>query len=151
MAKQLLVLTLILWTWDSLALDIPASCEAVIQGGTASDTDVDEAAVNYLHLKFNNALVYSRKVYFQFDTSILVIDTNSPAGLRLMFQANYKQRVQLWALKQAYPGFNDNITWNIAQASVACASASSGLITIAPRMSSIAPAKSRRRMSTSAF
>lgn len=97
-------------------MEAPLLAEAVIRGGTEAGTDVDEAAAGYLHLKHNTSLVFSRKIYFQFDVSGAAADTNAPATLHLAFVSTYQQRVQLWALSQAYPGFNSSITWNNAQA-----------------------------------
>ena len=47
----------------------------------------------------------------------------------MKFTVSNKQRVRLWALNQAYPGFNGGVTWNTAQANH---TASNELLTTGP-------------------
>jgi hypothetical protein len=71
----------------------------------------------------------ARKAYFEFDLSGLNADFNTQAVFTVQFQANFKHRVQLWGLDQPYPAFNENITWNTAQANE---TNSNDLLTIGP-------------------
>ena len=99
-----------------ISTNIPGRTEANIQGGSLVDSDVDEAAVNYVILKYYPApFQLARKAYFQFDLTGLDLNVNSPATFRLKVISN-AYRIQFWGLNQAYPDFNSAITWNIAQA-----------------------------------
>lgn len=95
---------------------LPAT-EATVRGGASAAIDVDEAATGYLMVKYNAAPFDSaRKTYFQFDLAGVSADPAAPATFTVGFTDTFPQRVQLWALNQAYPGFNAALTWNTAQA-----------------------------------
>lgn len=110
-------------------MDTVVSTEATVQGGTSANVNVDEVTAGYIHVKYHAPLDLARKAYFQFDLAGSTPDTNAPASLTVKFTSTNKQRVQLWALNQAYPGFNSAITWNTAQAND---TASNGLLTTGP-------------------
>jgi hypothetical protein len=68
-------------------------------------------------IKYNAAPFDSaRKTYFQFDLASAAPDPNAPATFTVGFTDTFPQRVQLWALNQAYPGFTTAMTWNAAPA-----------------------------------
>jgi hypothetical protein len=91
--------------------------EATVRGGASAALDVDEAAAGYLLVKYNTAPYDSaRKTYFQFDLGGTAADPAASATFTVGFTDTFPQRVQLWALNQAYPGFNAALTWNAAQA-----------------------------------
>ncbi len=96
--------------------NLSVALEAVVQGGASANLNVDEAAAGYLHVKYSAALDLSRKTYFQFDLTGLSPEPGLGATLIVHFTAANLQRVKLWGLKQSYPGFNANVTWNTAQA-----------------------------------
>ena len=94
-----------------------ATTEANIRGGSYADTDVDEASQGYLMVKYNSPnLSFARKAGFQFDLTDWDVNVNTQATLTVSFTTNFKQRVQLWALSQAAPGFASDLTWNNAPA-----------------------------------
>lgn len=111
------------------AMDAAVSTEATVQGGTSANVNVDEVTAGYLHVKYHAGLDLARKAYFQFDLAGHAADTSAPASLTVKFTSSNKQRVQLWALNQAYPGFNSAITWNTAQAND---TASNGMLNSGP-------------------
>jgi len=90
--------------------------EATVQGGTSADLNVDEAAAGYIQVKYGVTPTYATKAYFQFDLTGMNPDPNLGATFTVTFRSTFLHRVKLWGLKQAYPGFNTNITWNTAQA-----------------------------------
>ena len=90
--------------------------EATVQGGTSASSDVDEADLGYLMVKFNGNLSFSRKSYFQFDLPTSGVDLDGPATFRVDFNRSFDQQVQLWGLDQSYPAFDVATTWNDAQA-----------------------------------
>ncbi len=89
--------------------------EATIASATPN-SDVDEATAGYIQVKYSSGLTSARKAYFQFDLSALDVNPDSSATFTINFTNSYKQRVQLWGLNQAYPGFTAAATWNGAQA-----------------------------------
>lgn len=106
------------------------SVDARIQGGTLANTANLAAAnaivyqtVSYygVEIKSGSSLGSgSRKSYFQFNVGANV-NTNANAFFTLQFPImappSQAQRVQLWALNQAYAGFSPaTVTWNNAQA-----------------------------------
>jgi hypothetical protein len=94
-----------------------AGVEAVVRGGASAAADVDEAATGYLMVKFNTApFDAARKAYFQFDLRGAAADTNGPAQFTVQFTDSFKQRVQLWALNQAWTNFSGVLMWNNARA-----------------------------------
>lgn len=111
------------------AAEVIVSSEATVQGGTSSNLNLDEVTAGYIHVKYHAPLDLARKAYFQFDLAGSTPDTNAPASLTVKFTSTNKQRVQLWALNQAYPGFTSAVTWNTAQAND---TASNGLLTTGP-------------------
>ena len=99
--------------WTNLSV----AAEAFVRGGAYAATDPDEAATNYIMVKYNSpSLDNSRKAYFQFDLTGMNVDGATQAVFTVGFLNSYKQNVQLWALNQAYPGFTSAVTWNTAQA-----------------------------------
>ena len=107
----------------------PLAMEATIESGTNAANDVDEANADatggYVAVKFS-ATGTRRKAYFQFDVSSLAVKAGVPATVTLRFKNSYTQRVQLWALNEAYPSFAATATWNTAQAND---TAGNGLLT----------------------
>ena len=98
------------------ATNLVVSVEAVIQGGSSANNDIDEAAAGYLHVKYIAApFDFSRKAYFQFDLAGVAFDPNAAAVFTVYFSNTYQQRVQLWGLNQAVT-LTANQTWNIAPA-----------------------------------
>jgi hypothetical protein len=99
--------------WTNLLV----SAEAFVRGGDGADTNPDEAGTGYIMVKhYPPPFSLARKAYFEFDLSGLNADFNTQAVFTVQFQANFKHRVQFWGLDQPYPAFNENITWNTAQA-----------------------------------
>lgn len=100
----------------SAATNLVVSVEAVIQGGSSANNDIDEAAAGYLHVKYSAApFDVSRKAYFQFDLAGVAFDPNAAALFTVYFSNTYQQRVQLWGLNQAAI-LTANQTWNLAPA-----------------------------------
>jgi hypothetical protein len=123
----LLVLWLTLLTGSSeAAVTNTVAMEATIRGGTYANADQDEAAAGYIHVKHSTDLSFARKAYFQFDLTGLGANPELGATFIVRFNLSNLQRVQLWALKQAYPGFGPTITWYQAQAND---TTSNGLLT----------------------
>ena len=92
------------------------SVEAVIQGGSSANNDIDEAAAGYLHVIYNAApFDLSRKTYFQFNLAGVALDPNAAAVFTVYFINTYQQRVQLWGLNQAVT-LTASQTWNLAPA-----------------------------------
>ncbi len=96
--------------------NLSVTLEAVVQGGASANLNVDEAAAGYLHVKYSGTLDLARKTYFQFDLTGLSPEPDLGAALTVHFMSANLQRVKLWGLKQSYPGFNADVTWNTAQA-----------------------------------
>lgn len=97
----------------------PLAAEATVESGTNAAADVDEANADatggYVAVKFSSTGT-RRKAYFQFDISSLAVKPGVAATLTLRFKNSYTQRVQLWALNEAYGSFAATATWNTAQA-----------------------------------
>ena len=97
----------------------PLAAEATVESGTNAAADVDEANADatggYVAVKFSSTGT-RRKAYFQFDVSSLAVKAGAPATFTLRFKNSYTQRVQLWALNEAYGSFAATATWNAAQA-----------------------------------
>ncbi len=92
------------------------SSRATVRDGPNIATNIDEQALGYLMVKYstngNNG-----KSYFEFDLTGWNPDPELPATLTLVrFSVSGPQRVQLWALNQAYPGMNNDLIWVTAQA-----------------------------------
>lgn len=100
--------------WTNLLV----TTEAFVRGGVNATSDQDEVAVGYLFAKHNApSLDAARKVYLQFDFAGLNVNGATSATLTVTTHTNtFRQRVQLWGLNEAYPGFHPAITWNAAQA-----------------------------------
>lgn len=96
--------------------NLNVTLEAVVQGGDSANLNVDEAVAGYLHVKYSAALDTSRKTWFQFDLTELNPEPNLGATFTVYFTSANLQRVKLWGLNQAYPGFNSDVTWNTVQA-----------------------------------
>lgn len=96
--------------------NLNVALEAVVQGGASANLNVDEAAAGYLHVKYSTALDTFRKTWFQFDLAGLNPEPHLGATFTVFFTAANLQRVKLWGLNQAYPGFNADVTWNSVQA-----------------------------------
>ena len=93
------------------------STEAFIRGGANAGSDQDEAGTGYLMVKYDTTpFTSARKAYFQFDLTGLNVNTATQAVFTINFLSIYQQKVQLWALNQAYPSFSSVVTWNSAQA-----------------------------------
>lgn len=95
---------------------LPAS-EAIISSSAPAE-DIDEAAQGYLAIKHSPTLGASRKAYFQFKIVTPPSDDASTTVARFSVSvaANFRQRVQLWALEQAAPDLSPSITWKNAPA-----------------------------------
>jgi len=91
--------------------------EAAISSSAPAE-DIDEAAQGYLAVKHSAALSASRKAYFQFTVTPHPTGSPAPAPARftVAVAANFRQRVQLWALDQAAPDFSAAATWKNAPA-----------------------------------
>ena len=92
------------------------SSRATIRDGLNITTNIDEQALGYLMVKYspngNNA-----KTYLEFDLAGWSPNPDLPATLTLIrISSSASQRLQLWALNEAYPGMNNDITWLTAQA-----------------------------------
>jgi len=100
--------------WTNLAL----TAEAFVRGGVYAVSNQDEVATGYIMVKYYaSPFDAARKAYFQFDLAGLSVDVSTQALFTVTTHTqSFQQRVQLWGLKQAYPGFNADITWNTAQA-----------------------------------
>ena len=100
--------------WTNLS----AALTANIRGGAYGTSNVDEVAQGYIMVKYYPAPYDSaRKAYFQFNLSGLNVQTNTNAVFTVTTSTTtFAQQAQLWALNQAYGGFNPGITWNTAQA-----------------------------------
>ena len=100
--------------WTNLSAAITAN----IRGGTYGTSNVDEVAQGYIMVKYYPSPYDSaRKAYFQFNLSGLNLQTNTNAVFTVTTSTTtFAQQAQLWALNQAYGGFNPGITWNTAQA-----------------------------------
>ncbi len=117
MKRKLQTLAAVLLLAASARADVSyVAGEAIIRNGSYANTDIDEVATGFLHCQYSTSAGYARKTYYQFDLTGLNADTNALATLTIGFRNSYKQRVQLWGLKQAYPSFSADITWNSAQA-----------------------------------
>jgi len=104
--------------------------EAAISSSAPND-NIDEANQGYLSVKYSAALTASRKAYFQFavtppPASALV---SAPARFTILLASTFRQRVQLWALDQAYPTFSNGLIWKDAPAND---QASNGLLRTGP-------------------
>ncbi len=91
--------------------------EAAISSSAPAE-DIDEAAQGYLSVKHSAALSASRKAYFQFTITAHPTGNPTPAPARftVAVAANFRQRVQLWALDQDAPDFSASATWKDAPA-----------------------------------
>ena len=100
--------------WTNLSAAITAN----IRGGAYGPSNVDEVAQGYIMVKYYPSPYDSaRKVYFQFNLAGLNVQANTNAVFTVTTStATFAQQAQLWALNQAYGGFNPGITWNTAQA-----------------------------------
>jgi hypothetical protein len=100
--------------WTNLTV----ATEAVVRGGVNAALDQDEVATGYILVKYYPSPYDSaRKAYFQFDLGGLAVNPDAQATFTVTtFTQAFAQRVQLWGLQQAYPGFNASINWNSAQA-----------------------------------
>ncbi len=94
------------------------NAEAFVRGGSNGDNDQDEVATGYILIKhYDSPYDSSRKAYFQFDLAGKGADLETQAIFSVTTHTvNAAQRVQLWALNQAYTNFSAGITWNNAQA-----------------------------------
>lgn len=99
----------------SVTIPVPVAIEATIESGAGADTDVNEAALGYVSAKYSGTGT-KRKAYFQFDAGSLAVNPSGTATFTISFAENRQQRVQLWALNQAYPAFTAAATWNSALA-----------------------------------
>lgn len=95
------------------------AAEATVESGANAALDVDEANADvtggYVAVKYS-VTGTRRKAYFQFDVSNLAVKPGAPATFTVRFKNSYTQRVQLWALNEAYAGFTAAAAWNSAQA-----------------------------------
>ena len=100
--------------WTNLS----AALTANIRGGVYGTSNVDEVAQGYIMVKYYpSPYDAARKAYFQFNLSGLSVQTNTNAVFSVTTSTTtFAQQAQLWALNQAYGGFNPGITWNTAQA-----------------------------------
>ena len=95
------------------AANLVVSVEAVIQGGSSANNDIDEATAGYLHVKYNAApFDLSRKTYFQFNLAGVAFDPNAAAVFTVYFSNTDQQRVQRWGLNQAVT-LTASQTWNL--------------------------------------
>ncbi len=108
----------------TLAVNLPAratnslvpSSRATVRDAANADVNIDEQSLGYVMVKYNTS-GYAAKGYLQFDLAGQNADPNLPATLSLIqFSGSGPQHLQLWALNQLYPGMNNDITWNTAQA-----------------------------------
>ena len=89
--------------------------EATIRGGSYGDVDQDEIGLGYVSVRFSS-VNNLRKAYLQFDMPESEVDPDAGGRFVIRFHQNFRQSVQLWGLKQAYPEFTREVTWNAAQA-----------------------------------
>lgn len=99
------------------AATVDVAAEATVRSGVHADTDQNEASAGYVFTKFENATGdFSRKAYYQFDLSGQDADLSKAATFSLTLRAANDHAIKVWALDQAYAGFNAGVTWNTAQA-----------------------------------
>ncbi len=91
------------------------SAEATVESSTNAGANIDETALGYVSTKYS-ATGTKRKAYFQFDLGSANVNATGSATFTIGFTNSYTQRVQLWALNQAYLDFSAMATWNGAQA-----------------------------------
>jgi acetyl esterase/lipase len=111
-----------------------APCLPAIEAAISSSApteNIGEAAQGYLSVKHSAALTASRKAYFQFTITAHPTGnpTPRPARFTVAVAANFRQRVQLWALDQNAPDFSAAATWKDAPANDP---ASNGLLRTGP-------------------
>jgi acetyl esterase/lipase len=97
---------------------VQATNYATVRNGTNSLNDINEPAFGYLMAKYSTS-GSSAKAYLQFNLTGENYDTTQPATLRLYPGAGGgSQRVQIWALNQAFtaPTNLNNLNWNQAPA-----------------------------------
>jgi hypothetical protein len=99
----------------STSASLAVSTEATVESGTNSTANIDEAAFGYVTTKYS-ATGTKRKAYYQFDVGAIAVNATGTATFTVSFINGNQQRVQLWALNQAYPGFTAAATWDTAQA-----------------------------------
>ncbi len=92
------------------------SSRATIRDGTSASSNIDEQALGYVMVKFSTG-GSAAKTFFGFELTGQRVDPNQPVTLSVIrFSVSGPQHLQLWALNQPYPGMNNDITWNSAQA-----------------------------------
>ena len=102
------------------------SSRATVRDGANLASNIDEQALGYLMVKYSTS-GNNGKSYLEFDLAGRNPDPRLPATLTLArFSVSGPQRLQLWALNQAYPGMNNDLIWMTAQANE---TNSSGMLT----------------------
>ena len=92
------------------------SSRATIRDGANINSNIDEQALGYVMVKYNTN-GSAAKGYLEFDCTGRNPNPNAPATLALVrFSNSNPQHLKLWALSQAFPGMNNDITWSTAQA-----------------------------------
>ena len=97
---------------------VQATNYATIRNGTNSLNDINEQAFGYLMAKYSTN-GSSAKAYLQFNLAGANYDATQPATLRLYpGTGGGSQRIQIWALNQAFtaPTNLNNLNWNQAPA-----------------------------------
>ena len=101
---------------------IPDSAEAAVRDGSNFYLDINEATAGganggYCMVKYNAGGSIA-KSYFKFDFTGQNPNTNNGITFNCTSAyASQRQQVQVWALNQAYPGFNSSVlVWSTAQA-----------------------------------
>jgi len=94
---------------------LPLAREATVESDVNAGADINEAALGYVSTK-HGLTGPRRKAYYQFDVGDLQIDSSGSATFTVGFVSSNQQRVQLWALNDAYSHFASTATWNTAQA-----------------------------------
>lgn len=92
------------------------SAEATIRDGANFAVDLNESTLGYLMVKYGTG--NSGKAYFKFNFTGLNPNTNDTLSFTFTTANNSgRQHPMLWALNQAYPGFNSSVLiWRDAQA-----------------------------------
>jgi hypothetical protein len=99
----------------NLTNSLTPSSRATIRNGD-NNTNIDEQTLGYVMVKHNTNLT-AAKGYFEFNLTGQNVNPGLPATLTLVrFTPSGPQHLQLWALNQPYPGMNNDITWDVAQA-----------------------------------
>ncbi len=116
-------LVAILGVLSSSPVPVVASSWASTQSGPNFFSNVNEAVVGYVKVKYDNRVGPTNLVsggakgFFMFDLTGLNPDPNFTTTFRTyQTSSSGKTHVQVWALDQAYPGMSTNLTWANAQA-----------------------------------